>query len=332
MTEPTLTALSDSMQMYLVTIARLRVDGRPVPLSQMAGALSISAVSVNEMCRKLQDHGLVIYRPYKGALLTTEGERRANHILRRHRLWEVFLVEKLGFAYSQAHDLACQLEHATPNLLADRLDDFLGYPAVNPNGQPVPRADGMLLARPLHPLTALSAGQTGHVVRCEVDDASTGFLEEQGVRPGRPLTMLAVSGESVLLRVGGAAVSLARGLADSIRVEKKDEQADRVEETPSLSESSMIEKEKSEMQVQADKRVTQIPLHDLPVGQRGIVVRVGGKGPSRRRMMDMGLVPGTEVEVVRVAPLGDPIEFTVKGYNLSLRKSEAKAIQVEVVN
>jgi DtxR family Mn-dependent transcriptional regulator len=322
------------MQMYLVTIARLRVDGRPVPLAQLADALSISAVSVNEMCRKLQDHGLVIYRPYKGALLTTEGELRANHILRRHRLWEVFLVEKLGFAYSysQAHDFACQLEHATPNLLADRLDVFLGYPAVNPNGDPVPRADGMLPARPLHPLTALSAGQTGHVVRFDVDDASRGFLEEHGVRPGQPLTMLAVSGDSVLLRVGGAAVSLARGLADSIRVEKKDERADRVEETPSLSESSMIEKEKSEMQVQAETRLTQIPLHDLPVGQRGIVVRVGGKGPSRRRMMDMGLVPGTEVEVVRVAPLGDPIEFTLKGYNLSLRKSEAKAIQVEVAN
>ena len=71
-------------------------------------------------------------------------------------------------------------------------------------------------------------------------------------------------------------------------------------------------------------------LDKLSAGQQGVVVRVGGKGPAKRRMMDMGLVPGSKVKVVRVAPLGDPIEFEVKGYNLSLRKSEAREITVEV--
>jgi Fe2+ transport system protein FeoA len=84
------------------------------------------------------------------------------------------------------------------------------------------------------------------------------------------------------------------------------------------------------MDTKVEESVRQIPLHKLQAGQKGVVVRVGGKGPARRRMMDMGLVPGSDVEVVRVAPLGDPIEFTVKGYSLSLRKSEAKAITVEV--
>ena len=86
------------------------------------------------------------------------------------------------------------------------------------------------------------------------------------------------------------------------------------------------------MQSKVEKSVRQIPLHKLKAGQKAVVVRVGGKGPARRRMMDMGLVPGSEVEVVRVAPLGDPIEFTVKGYSLSLRKSEAEAITVEVTD
>ena len=86
------------------------------------------------------------------------------------------------------------------------------------------------------------------------------------------------------------------------------------------------------MQARVETTVRQIPLHELKAGQRGVVVRVGGKGPVKRRMMDMGLVPGTEVQVVRVAPLGDPIEFTVKGYSLSLRKSEAEAIEVEVTD
>ncbi|MEA3339734.1 MAG: FeoA family protein, partial [Chloroflexota bacterium] len=90
-------------------------------------------------------------------------------------------------------------------------------------------------------------------------------------------------------------------------------------------QQSILEEE-SEM----EKTNSQIPLHELKTGQRGVVVRVSGKGPAKRRMMDMGLVPGSEVKVVRVAPLGDPIEFTVKGYNLSLRKSEASNIQVEI--
>ncbi len=329
MSDETQTALTESMQTYLVNIVRLRTDGKPVPLSQLADALSISPVSVNEMCRKLQDQGLVNYRPYKGATLTPEGERRACDILRRHRLWEVFLVNKLGFDYDQAHQIACQLEHATPNLLADRLDIFLQHPSVNPEGQPIPQADGALPARPLSTLAALSPGQRGHVVRCDAGDAACAFLDQQGVRPGALLTVVATGTDSVLVQVGDAHVSLAQGLSEAIRLETK-EQDQAVEGT--LPPPKITDKENLEMQAKTETTVRQIPLHKLKAGQRGVVVRVGGKGPVKRRMMDMGLVPGTDVQVVRVAPLGDPIEFTVKGYSLSLRKSEAEAIQVEVTD
>jgi len=332
--ETTLTALSESMQMYLVTIARLRADGKPVPLSELADALSISPVSVNEMCRKLQDHGLVNYRPYKGATLTQDGERQAFHTLRRHRLWEVFLVGKLGFDYGQAHEIACQLEHATPDLLADRLDVFLGYPAVNPQGEPIPGGDRIRPARTLVPLTALSAGQRGHVVRCDVNDAVRAFLDEQGLRPGETLTVMAAAGDGILVQIGEAQLSLARSLSEAIQLEMEGtkEVEGEVESTLPRSPSTIPDKENSDMQTKVETAVRQIPLHKLKAGQRGIVVRVGGKGPARRRMMDMGLVPGSEVAVVRVAPLGDPIEFTVKGYSLSLRKSEAQAIEVEVTD
>ena len=216
MSESTLTPLSESMQMYLVTIARLRADGQPVPLSELADALSISPVSVNEMCRKLQDHGLVNYRPYKGATLTQDGEQRAFHILRCHRLWEVFLVDKLGFDYDQAHEIACQLEHSTPDLLADRLDAFLEYPPVNPQGEPIPRGDRAPTPRTLVPLAALSAGQRAHVVRCDVDDAARTFLDEQGIHPGVSLTVLAVAEDSILVLVEGTYLSLARGLSEGV--------------------------------------------------------------------------------------------------------------------
>jgi DtxR family Mn-dependent transcriptional regulator len=323
------------MQMYLVTIVRLKTNGQPLPLSRLADALSISPVSVNEMCRKLQDQGLVIYRPYKGATLTEDGERRALHILRRHRLWEVFLVEKLGFEYHQAHNIACQLEHATPNRLADRLDIFLEHPSVNPEGEPIPSGDKPNLERVLQPLAALSAGQRGHVVRRDVSDATRVFLDEQGIRPGVTLEVVAVAGESMLVRVGDKHVSLARELAETVQLDKtRSEEADSNVGATSHEPTSTVKekKERSKMQTKVETSVRQIPLHELKAGQKGVVVRVGGKGPARRRMMDMGLVPGSDVEVVRVAPLGDPIEFTVKGYSLSLRKSEAKAITVEVTD
>jgi DtxR family Mn-dependent transcriptional regulator len=323
MDEKTPVPLSESVQMYLVTIARLRVDSRPVPLSQLAQSLSISPVSVNEMCRKLQDQGLLIYQPYKGASLTPEGEQRAFYILRRHRLWEVFLVEKLGFAYDQAHDAACQLEHTTPDLVADRLDIFLGHPAVNPEGEPIPGSDGKLPARFLYPLTAFSAGQRGHVVRCDVSEAAQTFLDEQGVRPGASVTVMATAEDSLLVQVGEVHISLAWAVAEAVQVEPEQ----KGEAAPL---ESTTEKEESKMEPRIEATATQIPLHELGVGQRGVVVHVGGKGPARRRMMDMGLVPGTEVKVVRVAPLGDPVEFELKGYSLSLRKSEARDITVEV--
>ncbi len=97
--------ISDSMQMYLVTIAREQDHQIPVPLSELSRVLSISPVSANEMCRKMQDSGMVSYLPYKGVSLTDEGEQLARSILRKHRLWEVFLVENSGWPMSMPTSL-----------------------------------------------------------------------------------------------------------------------------------------------------------------------------------------------------------------------------------
>jgi Fe2+ transport system protein FeoA len=130
--------------------------------------------------------------------------------------------------------------------------------------------------------------------------------------------------------VGQAHVSLARSLAQAVQVEIEESEGRQPAVAQSATTSTRENEEASNMQVKDRITVRHVPLHTLRVGQRGIVVRVGSKGPVKRRMMDMGLVPGSEVSVRRVAPLGDPIEFTVKGYSLSLRKSEAQEIEVEV--
>jgi DtxR family Mn-dependent transcriptional regulator len=215
--------LSESVQNYLVNIVRLReAEQEPLPLSQLAEALSISPISVNDMCRKLQDQGLVVYRPYKGVYLTEQGQRRAYYILRRHRLWEVFLVQKLGFDYEEAHEAACRLEHATPDPVADHLDAFLSYPTVNPEGQPIPRPEGILPTCTPRFLSELSAGQQVHVLQCSASDPARVSLAEQGLRPGAIAEILFVSESSQLLLVEDKHLSVARSLAQSILVEPLD--------------------------------------------------------------------------------------------------------------
>ena len=319
--------MSESMQMYLVTIARERTDNQPLPLSRLAEALRISPVSVNEMCRKLQEYELVTYRPYVGVSLTAEGEQRANYVLRRHRLWEVFLVSNLGFSYQEAHEAACELEHSTPDKVADRLDMYLDYPSTNPEGAVIPRSDSGQPARPLIPLTKMTAGQSGHIVNCQADDSTRRFLNEQGLRAGAQITVVAATEESLLIQIGDKRIALTRMLGEAMHIELATQADSNATVSPDHTSSNH---EEATVNTTHMSTVTTLPLSKLKVGQNGIVVRVSGKGPVKQRLMDMGLVPGSEVKVVRIAPLGDPLEFEVKGYRLSLRKSEAETITVEL--
>jgi len=212
--------LSESVQNYLVNIVRLREsEQEPVPLSHLAEALSISPISVNDMCRKLQDQGLVVYRPYKGVYLTEQGQQHAYYVVRRHRLWEVFLVEKLGFDYEEAHEAACRLEHATSDSVADHLDSFLSHPTVNPEGLPIPRPEGVLNNCTPRLLSELSAGQQVHILQCLTSEPARVALAEQGLRPGATAEIVLVSESSLLLLIEGAHLSVARSVAESILVE-----------------------------------------------------------------------------------------------------------------
>jgi len=204
--------------MYLVAIARLREVADPVGLSRLARELEISPVSVNAMCRRLQEQGLLVYQPYHGVSLTDEGERRAHYILRRHRLWEVLLVDRLSIAYEEAHDMACALEHATPDVLADRLDAYLGHPTVNPVGEPIPRPDGTVPERPSVPLATLTPGQVAEVTGGEAPAAAMAFLAERGLRPGCVVRVAAAGEDGVLIEVDGQHLALSRALAEQIAV------------------------------------------------------------------------------------------------------------------
>ena len=115
-----------------------------VSTSKLAETLSTKASSVTEMIQKLADKNLVIYKKYYGVHLTDLGEKHALQIIRKHRLWEHFLVESLGLKWDQVHDIAEQLEHVDSDLLVDKLDAHLNFPDFDPHGDPIPDKDGKL--------------------------------------------------------------------------------------------------------------------------------------------------------------------------------------------
>lgn len=128
---------SPSEEMYLITVAMAEEEGRegPLPLAALARALSISPVSVNQMVWRLVERGLLQYHPYHGVVLTTRGRVAARRVLRGRRLWAGFLVKHLGFGREEADALACEFEHVTTPLLADRLEAFLQLAPAGSGGR-----------------------------------------------------------------------------------------------------------------------------------------------------------------------------------------------------
>ena len=139
-------------------------DNASIPTNAIAQEMRTSAASVTDMLQRLSEKKLVAYEKYRGATLTDMGRQLAVHLLRRHRLWEVFLTEKLGFSWDKVHDLAEELEHVESDELTDRLDAFLGHPKFDPHGDPIPNSEGRFTLRHQVPLTELSADVTAIVV------------------------------------------------------------------------------------------------------------------------------------------------------------------------
>lgn len=210
---------SESEEMYLITIARLVEQGveEPVPISLLAAELSIQPVSANQMVHKLAEEAFVEYLPYKGVKLTARGQEAAQQVLRDRRLWEVFLVEHLALPPSEADALACRLEHITAEEVSGRLARFLDYPAVSPQGYPIPGVKGERILEATQPLTSLAAGETGEVMRLEVDPLTRTFLEAEGLRPSARVSAVAIgSGGVMLLAVGESRLQLSKQVTDKV--------------------------------------------------------------------------------------------------------------------
>ncbi|MEM0996590.1 MAG: metal-dependent transcriptional regulator [Bacteroidota bacterium] len=143
---------------YLKAIYKYSVDDGPVSTNTIARYLQTTPASVTDMLKRLNEKSLVNYQPYRGARLTDSGRKVALKIIRKHRLWECFLVRTLHFSWDAVHDTAEQLEHIDSPELIDKLDEFLGFPKFDPHGDPIPSKDGIFEQRATIPLSECPAG------------------------------------------------------------------------------------------------------------------------------------------------------------------------------
>jgi DtxR family Mn-dependent transcriptional regulator len=157
--------VNQTIEDYLRSMFRLESRDGKTSNAALAKELAISSSAVTEMARRLAEGGLLSYQKYQGLKLTKAGRDVAVSVTRRHRLWEVFLIQHLGFEWDEVHALADQLEHIGSEELVDRLEKFLGYPTHDPHGDPIPNKKGEIKNRPLVPLAQLEPGDTGTVAR-----------------------------------------------------------------------------------------------------------------------------------------------------------------------
>lgn len=165
-----------SEENYLKAIWKLvENSGVAVSTNEIAASVQTSPASVTDMLKKLADKKLISYQRYRGVTLSVKGRSVAIEVVRKHRLWEVFLVQQLGFKWDEVHDIAEQLEHIRSNELTEKLDKYLGFPKTDPHGDPIPDKTGKISELHQIPLSKLEKGKKG--IMTGVADHSTQFLQ-----------------------------------------------------------------------------------------------------------------------------------------------------------
>ncbi len=168
--------MTQSEENYLKTIYHLtQISSSEISTNAIAEKTQTKPSSVTDMLKKLAEKKLVNYVKYQGVSLTEKGKHAAKMIVRKHRLWEVFLVEKLEFSWDEVHEIAEQLEHIQSEKLINKLDKFLSFPTEDPHGDPIPNENGQIVATKKHLLSELKAGQTGICVG--VKNTTSEFLK-----------------------------------------------------------------------------------------------------------------------------------------------------------
>ncbi|RNL56507.1 metal-dependent transcriptional regulator [Pedobacter jejuensis] len=206
---------------YLKVIYHLAEQTNNVQTNAIAEQIQTKPASVTDMIKKLAEKGLVDYIKYQGVTLTDKGRHAAVDIVRKHRLWEVFLVEKLNFKWDEVHDVAEELEHIKSVSLIERLDEFLGFPKADPHGDPIPDKNGRFAKTQFIKLIELKIGDSGTITG--VSQHSSAFLkhlEKLGLTLGKQIKISDVTDfdGSVEILIEEKQINISREVAKHILI------------------------------------------------------------------------------------------------------------------
>ena len=184
---------SQSEEDYLKALYHLEMDFDSISTNSIADYLDMKPSSVTDMLKKLAEKKFIHYQKYKGTSLTKKGKLIALSIIRKHRLWETFLVDKLGFGWDQVHIIAEQLEHIKSEELIENLDNFLGNPKYDPHGDPIPNKDGEIEKMNQKVLVELKALQKGIITGVKKGTASLlNYLDKEKVKLGDSIKVIEI--------------------------------------------------------------------------------------------------------------------------------------------
>ncbi len=206
---------------YLKAIYKFSTNGAMVGTNTLAKYLQTTPASVTDMVKRLSEKSLVEYQPYHGVRLLEPGKLIAIKIIRKHRLWEVFLVNVLNFSWDEVHDTAEQLEHVNSALLVDKLDAFLGYPKFDPHGDPIPNKDGHFAERITRQLSMCMADESVVVAGVTEDEpVFLQYLAKIGMRIGSKIQIeeRIPFDNSLILNISGREIVLSGEFAKQILV------------------------------------------------------------------------------------------------------------------
>jgi DtxR family Mn-dependent transcriptional regulator len=277
-------------------------NGINCTLNSVAGNVSISADEAAKVVKKLEELELITSHE-SGISLTPEGRAYALRIIRTHRLWEKYLADETGVGEEDWHIAAEEIEHNITPAQADALAAQIGNPVFDPHGDPIPSAKGDLPVKKGNALNTLKTGEFARIIHIEDEpNAIYSQLVAAGLYPGMQVKMIESSKDRINFLANGEEVVLAPLFAKNVTI------------LPIKDEPTVKGKLKS--------------LSSLSVGEKGTVLGISKRcrGQQRRRLMDLGVVPGTEIEAEMKSIGGDPVAYRIRGASIALRKNQADKI------
>lgn len=281
-------------------------ENEPADLGGLAAALGVRRARARALLARLSQLGLVEADTSNQLRLTRQGQENAARIVRVHRLVETYLAEESGLPRHDWHGVADRLEHAADDAEVERLARRLGHPRFDPHGDPIPTAAGEVVPPRGAALSQLETGVTGRIVHIE-DEPREVYqqLVDRGFEIGRHVVIRSREEQGSVVELDGHRMELSPAEVENISARRLPP------ETPAPP--------------------TTIALARLPVGQQAVVRDIAPSctGLQRRRLLDLGFVPGTRVAAEFASPSGDPVAYRVRGTLIALRSDQAQLIRIE---